>query len=399
MSDKDTMQPVTICRDELYAQVWATPISQLAQHYGISGKGLAKICDRLDVPYPPRGYWARKTAGQKVAQKPLPATKPDKPAQVTITPSLPVPPPPKLSRELEDALAAARGLTAGLSVPKKLQRPHPVIAGWIKERSDRREEARRWHGGGPLPADFAPIERRRHRILSALFIAVEKHGYAAKLDDRGRIFLEINREPVFLTLKEKYRQVRRPLTDEEKKRDFNPKRPWKQETQATGLLQFVIESRLDPALVHSFIDNPDAPLESQLPEIAAQFIAAAPLLQERRRQYEAAEQRRRGEELRRYEERQNAQKEQNQLRALLDLAARWKETQIAREFLGALKVHPDDIEPAIDGRTVEEWMTWARDRLNAHDPLQTGASAVFRTIASVDQWTYRDGWHDSHVSG
>ncbi len=220
-----------------------------------------------------------------------------------------------------------------------------------------------------------------------------KLAYAAKLDRSGRAFLETGGEPAYFTLKEKYRQVRRPLTDDEKRHGFNPKRPWRQETQATGLLQFVIETRLDPALVHSFIDTPDAPLESQLPDIAAVFVAAAPLLQEHRRQYEEAEQRRREEELRRYEERQNAQMEQNRLRALLALAARSKEAQVAREFLGALQVRADDIEPAIDGRTIEEWMAWAHDRLNAHDPLQAGASAVFRTIACVNQWTYRDGWH------
>ena len=97
-----------------------------------------------------------------------------------------------------------------------------------------------------------------------------------------------------------------------------------------------IDTRLDAALAHSWIDTPEQPLESQLPEIAAVFVAAAPMLRERRRQYEEAEQRRREEEFRRYEERQQALQEQNRLRALVELAARWKEAQVAREFLGAL---------------------------------------------------------------
>jgi hypothetical protein len=41
---------------------------QLASEYGISGNGLAKICRKLAVPYPGRGYWARKAAGQKVSR-------------------------------------------------------------------------------------------------------------------------------------------------------------------------------------------------------------------------------------------------------------------------------------------------------------------------------------------
>jgi hypothetical protein len=72
MSDEQPKQPVTISRDDLYAQVWEKPMMQLASQYGISGNGLAKICRKLAVPYPGRGYWARKAAGQKVSQVRLP---------------------------------------------------------------------------------------------------------------------------------------------------------------------------------------------------------------------------------------------------------------------------------------------------------------------------------------
>jgi hypothetical protein len=73
------------------------------------------------------------------------------------------------------------------------------------------------------------MERRRRRLLSTLFITLEKHGYAAKVDERQRPVVDIARQVVVLTIKEKYRQVRQPLTEEEKKRSFNPKRPWRQD--------------------------------------------------------------------------------------------------------------------------------------------------------------------------
>lgn len=38
-------------REELYGAVWTTPLSRLAEEYGISGNGLAKICDRENIPY------------------------------------------------------------------------------------------------------------------------------------------------------------------------------------------------------------------------------------------------------------------------------------------------------------------------------------------------------------
>ncbi|HLG87163.1 MAG TPA: hypothetical protein VKZ79_08190 [Alphaproteobacteria bacterium] len=39
-----------------------TPIDRVAKEFGITGRGLAKICERLDIPTPPRGYWAKLAA-------------------------------------------------------------------------------------------------------------------------------------------------------------------------------------------------------------------------------------------------------------------------------------------------------------------------------------------------
>jgi hypothetical protein len=43
-------KPRRVTRVELYAMVWRTPMSRLAEEFGISGNGLTKICNRLDVP-------------------------------------------------------------------------------------------------------------------------------------------------------------------------------------------------------------------------------------------------------------------------------------------------------------------------------------------------------------
>ena len=59
-------------REKLYQEVWSTPMLQLAKQYSYSDRGLAKLCERMNIPVPPRGYWAKKEAGQEVAQTPLP---------------------------------------------------------------------------------------------------------------------------------------------------------------------------------------------------------------------------------------------------------------------------------------------------------------------------------------
>lgn len=52
-------------RQKLFDEVWDTPVSRLAKAYEISDVGLRKICVSLDIPIPPRGYWAKLAAGQK----------------------------------------------------------------------------------------------------------------------------------------------------------------------------------------------------------------------------------------------------------------------------------------------------------------------------------------------
>ncbi len=59
-------------RAALYDQVWAQPVQNVAKSYGISGVHLGKVCRALQVPVPPRGYWARVRNGHTVRKPALP---------------------------------------------------------------------------------------------------------------------------------------------------------------------------------------------------------------------------------------------------------------------------------------------------------------------------------------
>ena len=65
-----------ITRDELYEQIWSEPAGKVAARYGVSGSYLARICARLRVPRPERGYWARLEAGKRVVKTKLPDARP-----------------------------------------------------------------------------------------------------------------------------------------------------------------------------------------------------------------------------------------------------------------------------------------------------------------------------------
>ena len=62
-----------LSRDELFALVWKKPTRDVAQELGVSDVAIGKLCTRLQVPKPPRGYWARALSGQTPRRPPLPA--------------------------------------------------------------------------------------------------------------------------------------------------------------------------------------------------------------------------------------------------------------------------------------------------------------------------------------
>jgi len=78
---------ISLSRGELYRRVWSKPVGSIAKELGISGRGLAKICARFEIPVPRRGYWAKLAAGKRAPEIPLPSTDPKLPSEIRIAPS------------------------------------------------------------------------------------------------------------------------------------------------------------------------------------------------------------------------------------------------------------------------------------------------------------------------
>jgi hypothetical protein len=53
-------------RAKLLEEVWSEPVQVVAPRYGLSDVGLKKLCSRLQLVTPPRGYWAKVKAGKRV---------------------------------------------------------------------------------------------------------------------------------------------------------------------------------------------------------------------------------------------------------------------------------------------------------------------------------------------
>lgn len=390
----DRKDPREVSREELYRQVWQTPMSRLALEYGISGNGLAKICDRLKVPYPKRGYWARKTAGQKVITFRLPPSDEDTPQSVTITPTSPPPLPQKLPDEIQTKSEAARAEATTIAVSDRLLRPHPIIARWLAEHDRKKREARLerdpWRKNLMKLSEWSESVHREHRILDALFKVMEKQGASVKEDERHQLFFEVNGEKIELQIREKQKQTRRPLNENEQRWRIPGDSDWRRELQPTGKLVFSIKTYLPGNLRREWLETDKTTMESLLPDIIATLVAAGPLLVERRKQREEEERQRRIAEQKRYEEQQQRKLDDNRWRRFVELAVQRREAETARQFLEALKSLGVNLQNEIAGNSIADWIAWVEQRLLRSDPLNHGADAIFETIAQVTTWTYRD---------
>jgi hypothetical protein len=376
-----------VTREELHRQVWETPMSRLAEQYGITGNGLAKICDRLNVPYPPRGYWAKKAAGKKVVSYRLP--EPDKAVlrSVTIRPTAPVPAPPVLPADVQKQIDDLQGVASSIVVPQRLSRPHKIIAGWLEKHQRELREARNerdpWRKRLIAPEKFTEIDRRRHRVLDALFKELEHHNGVVKDDDQGGLHFVSGGEQIEFRIREKLKQTRRLPTPDEK-REWSK---WIHETHPTGKLAFSIKTHLPASLRREWLETDEKPMEALLPEIVAVFIAAIPLMVSDRIEQEEKDREAQAAERKRHEEEQKRQLTLSRVRRFTELAHAWRDRQVAREFLNALRA---TIGPGVrlTSENVEDWAALMERSLDETDPLARGAEFVFGKVAEAHGWSY-----------
>lgn len=212
-------------RGELYDLVWSEPMMKLGARFGISANGLKKACRRANIPVPPQGYWNKLQAGHKVTKTPLPPAIVGMPAKVTIDPpgQRPGPPPsPPVPASVQERIEAERQSGKPVIVPKTLSSLHRIVDGWVQDSRREQREARydAWSRGLYTPIDKTDLDKRRLRILGALFKALEARGYKLNAGEsyRRAVQIGLGHEKLEMTLEERIRQVRRHLTDEEKAR-------------------------------------------------------------------------------------------------------------------------------------------------------------------------------------
>jgi hypothetical protein len=375
-------------REELYAEVWEQPLMKVAPKYGISNVALGKVCRKLQIPLPGRGYWVKKEFGKPVKRLSLPVAK-DLPVvhrqkfpvaqdisdSKTVSPQ-PEPTDPEFLRivELE---------SRHIVIDAEAKRHKLVVATGRILKEARPDEK----GMLPLRYDMPCLEIRVSRgalersltFLNAVILALEGEGFPVSVQQgRHGAAAQIFGHRVPFAIVEKLREKgRREVTEYSSTRTII-------EYQPTGDLEFHIG---DYAYGRKYRDRKMHRLETQLTacigalmregrsELISAKLAEQQRIERQEKQKELAELAR------------QIADEEKKVKGLETWVSSWTRAQEMRDFVSALekvwKSEGHDLSPEAQKGQRIIWMKQQADRL---DPMLPSPPSVLDRKRELNQW-------------
>lgn len=368
-----------VSREALYEEVWTEPVRVVAPRYGLSDVGLVKICKKLRIPVPGRGYWAKVKAGRPTRKTPLPALPAGGCTQHGPTPLSEQQA--ALRARVQGALQESQMNQPTISVPTELADPHPLVRA-AAARLKRRDGWNHPAGVRGAPKEVLSIQvtkrclDRALRLMDTLLKALEPSGFIAHVDrETAETLLVGGGTTLSISVIEQIsRAAHTPTRKEEQARDryYNsfqagfraeypdiPRFDW----HATGRLTLTVgrwPSR-------KWNDTERSLIESRLRSVIAAIVGLA----EEKRAKEAEEKRRRHayEEARaNYEAQVRVRhEERRKLSALFRDASRLQRANRLRAYIAAVEDRTRN-----DGQLTpekQEWIEWAKAKADWIDPL------------------------------
>ena len=378
-------ESITLTREELYERVWTEPMSVLAPKLGLSDVGLKKTCARLKIPSPPRGYWARLAAGQKIRRTPLPKL-PEKGAtgirDATFYPrdKESAAPAPLTGPVADQARFEALPVNA-LAVPEVIEAPSPLVARTVVAmRKAKPDETGRLRARAQQILDVdvtLGTADRAMRILDTLIKGLAARGYPVSLitpkpepqrygatPEAGppRTTVRIGEDDIAIRLSEVIARTQRPPARSDG--GWEPKR---YDYEATGRLVFEI-LEIGVGTRCKWADGARQRMESMLNDIVVGLVETAEALRRRREAWaEAARQRAIEDEKRRAREREE-HLEQERVRALDGIMRRWRKARAVREYAAAARATAVERGHA-EHAELNAWFAWADGYADRIDPM------------------------------
>jgi len=369
-----------LSREVLYKQVWETPIHRLAKEYGLSDVGLAKICKRLNVPRPGRGFWVRRQKGWPVKIPPLPLLKHGQIDNVRIEKKVKPPTLESDSSAISVLIANEKRPENLIAVPEILTSPHPLVKETKKILK------------GTKPDDYGRVWSmqescldirvgtqgldRALRIMDAIIKSLQKRGYevsARSRNDRDTSAIVLD-EKVCFGIEEGSHRRERELTPKEKK----DRERWPNIYTSTpyiyvpsGMLSLRIKAWGCDTLRKQWSDGTKQRLEDRLNDFVVGLLRVSAGLRANRLEREERERRWEEEKRRRDEQERLRREEEEKIQALERTVSNWHKSHQIRSFINAHReatiLKQGLIEP---GGELDKWLQWASDYADRLDPLK-----------------------------
>ncbi|WP_437191551.1 hypothetical protein [Planctomicrobium sp. SH527] len=370
------MHSTSITRQLLYQRVWSEPMRQLAREFGISDVGLAKVCRKHKIPCPPRGYWAKKSAGQTPHQVPLPDPEADQTIEIHRSDAGST-----LSKDLEEEVARLEGNRISIELRDHLRGAHPLIE---QAREQFQIAERTSEGILVLPQDAA-LElrvskgqlRRALLLMDAVLRALEHQNHQV-LPGPTVTLLGISVRFEIVEEMETLREEEDDVADGEsyhfRHSHFRAKRV------PSGRLAFKIADAGRYWLQgcrQTWRDTPKRLLETCLEQVIAGLMIVAARIKQHEEETRRKEEAQREAVKRRQElaeqralKRAAIQAERTRLDALLEEAKRWEQSRNLRKYIQAVRekvlLTGQDIQT---DATLNDWIVWASTHADRLDPL------------------------------
>lgn len=368
--------PLQITREALYERVWAEPMAILAPRFGLSDVGLKKACDRMRIPTPPRGYWAKIAAGQRLKRAPLPKL-PSSAGTSALTVTFRQPPKPAAPIPEETGPVADQRRYEGLPehrvvTPGQLLDPHPLVARAVvalrKAKAD--EQGRLTAHGQKLVALHVTMGSadRALRIYDTLFKALLVRGYPVELVDaegKALTVVKIGDSAVPIELTEQVNRTELPPAPgapsyAAKRYAYTP----------TGRLSLTIkEPYLD--VRGKWSDGARQRVDEILNDIIVGLVENAEAMRLRRIRWEEAAREREAAEARRRAAEIEKQREGERIRSLDDQMRRWRKSAAVRAYVAAARAAAADAG-ASEHEGLVAWLSWAEQYADRIDPMSGG---------------------------
>lgn len=382
MKDRDTpLRKITdLSRKDLHELVWQTPLLKLASEFGFSGGELSRICKQNSVTCPPAGHWTRVALGQ--AQHTVPLAGPDSAwsrlIQLHHSALLPV------QRRKMETPERPETSPAVPSQPIDISDLHPLIRDWVAEhrrlQSERAVEIKSrkgreidWWGSSAI-ADLTLRDLYRFRMTSDLLRSLEKSGVTIKgADVTGKLIFLVSGHTVECTVIEK---MTRRLTENRTWTAF----PGHHQggLVSTGFLRVTVTTYLRPA-IPEWVETPRRKMNDLIPEIVERVLGTPMILDRMAAEHREFLRKVAEDSARREEVARRRHLEKVRFERLGDLADSWRRAQQLSSFIDELERRSgNDRDVSLDGKSLAEWIGWARQRVTGLDPFQHQTTDIYR---------------------